>query len=81
MWWVLERLQVHYINQPPTHRPHHISSPPQLWLVYKYDIRERRSRHLARPQRPAQQTTTTTGRSELLHPHNCPNHSRHLIPT
>lgn len=77
---MLERLQVHFINQPPTHRPHHISSP-QLRLVNQYDIRERRSQqHPAQLLRLALQTSTRSRSLQQLRPSYPPNR-RNLIPT
>lgn len=70
---MLERLQVHFINQPPTHRPHHISSP-QVRHVSHSDIRDRRSQH------PAQQRPTTRSESLQLHPPNYTPSGGHLTP-
>lgn len=76
MWWVLERLQVHFINQPTHQWPHHISSP-QLRLVYQYDIRDRRSQ-LHPSRRPAHQTTARNWSLGHLRPPRPPN-SHHLV--
>lgn len=75
MWWVLERLQVHFINQPPTHqRPHHISS---LRLLYQYDIRDQRYSRYQPALRSALQTTRWSLRLYPLNGHHLT--SLHLV--